>query len=151
MNRRRLILAPLALFLTLLAAQRTWAHSFALGTIEIGHPWAEPAVGDVAVLFMALANMGDKSDRLVGASTPIADAAVFENYGDHPVDHFELQPKRPVALRPGGRHIALRGLKRRLAVGDSFPLTLRFAAAGSTTVTVLVERGPEAPVQSPSR
>ncbi len=94
---------------------------------------------------MALANLGDKPDRLVGAATPIAAAATFQDYGNRPVEAFDLPPKLPVALRPGGRHMVLQGLKRPLNVGDSFPLALRFAVAGESTVMALVEHGPAEP------
>jgi len=144
MNRRSLLLAPLTLLLAL-GASRARAHSYTLRAIEIGHPWAEPSTGDVAAVFMALANMGDKPDRLIGAATPIADAVLFQDYGNRPIDAFDLLPKQPMALRPGGRRIVLQGVKRRLAAGDDFPLTLRFAAAGNTTIMVLVEHGPAEP------
>lgn len=138
MNRRSLLLAPLTLLLAL-GASRARAHSYMLGAIEIGHPWAEPSTGDVAAVFMALANMGDKPDRLVGAATPIADAVLFQDYGNRPIDAFDLPPKRPMALRPGGRRVVLQGVKHRLAAGDDFPLTLRFANAGQITVMVMVQ------------
>jgi|SRR5215469_21338 len=145
MNRRSLILAPLTLALTALGASRVHAHSYTLGTIEIGHPWAEPSTGDVAAVFMALANMGDKPDRLIGAATQFADAAMFQDYGNRPVDAFDLPPNRPVALRPGGRRVVLQGVKHRLAAGDEFPLTLRFANAGQTAVMVMVQQQPSEP------
>src|SRR5690348_2586799 len=138
MNRRNLLLAPLTLFLAL-GASRARAHSYMLGAIEIGHPWAEPSTGDVTAVFMALANMGDKPDRLIGAATPIADAVLFQDYGNRPIDAFDLPPKRPMALRPGGRRVVLQGVKHRLVAGDDFPLTLRFANAGQITVMVMVQ------------
>jgi len=99
---------------------------------------------------MALENMGDKPDRLTGAATPIANAVLFQDYGDRPIDAFDLPVKRPVALRPGGRRIVLQSIKRRLAAGDEFPLTLRFAVAGEITVMVLVERAPTGPMTPPT-
>ncbi|MGH7013103.1 MAG: copper chaperone PCu(A)C [Stellaceae bacterium] len=145
MNRRSLLIAPLVCLLASLGAPRARAHSYKLGMIEIGHPWAEPSTGDIAAVFMALANMGDKPDRLTGAAAPIADAVLFQDYGNHPVDSFALQPKQPVALRPGGPRIVLQSVKRPLVIGDDFPLTLRFAAAGDITVMVVVEHGPAEP------
>ncbi|HYL32535.1 MAG TPA: copper chaperone PCu(A)C [Stellaceae bacterium] len=140
MNRRSLLLAPLTVLLAVLGVSRVRAHSYTLGAIEIGHPWAEPSAGDVAAVFMALANTGDKPDRLIGAATPIADAALFQDYGNRPIDGFDLPPKRPVALRPGGRRVVLQGVKQRLAANDDFPLTLRFANAGQITVMVTVQQ-----------
>jgi len=141
MNRRSLLLAPLML----VVARRAFAHSFALGTIEIGHPWAKPSATEAAAIFMALGNTGDKPDRLIGGTTPIAAQVLFRDRGGEPLAYYDLRPKRPVALRPGGRYIALHGLQRPLAIDDRFPLTLRFAEAGAITVMVLVEPGPEEP------
>ena len=150
MNRRSLLVASLASLLAPLGPTRARARSYKLGAIEIGHPWAEPPTGDVAAVFMALANMGDKPDRLVGASTPIADTVLFQDSGNQPVAGFDLKPKQPIALQPGGRRIVLQGVKRKLSVEDAFPLTLRFASAGSVTVLVQVESGPAWPKPSPA-
>lgn len=150
MNRRNLLLAPLTLLLAPIGASAVRAHSYTLGAIQIGHPWAEPSTNDVAAVFMALENMGDKPDRLTGAATPIANAVLFQDYGNRPVDAFDLPVKRPVALRPGGRRIVLQSIKRRLAAGDDFPLTLGFAAAGEITVMVLVERESTEPMTPPT-
>ena len=49
MNRRNLLLAPLTLLLAPFGASPVRAHSYTLGKIEIGHPWAEPSTGDVTV------------------------------------------------------------------------------------------------------
>lgn len=150
MNRRNLLFAPLTLLLAPFAASAVRAHSYTLGAIQIGHPWAEPSTSDVAAVFMALANMGDKPDRLTGAATLIANAVLFQDYGNRPVDAFDLPVKQPLALRPGGRRIVLQSIKRRLAAGDDFPLTLRFADAGEVTVMVLVERAPTEPMTPPA-
>jgi copper(I)-binding protein len=45
-------------------------------------------------------------------------------------------------LRAGRPHLALRGITQPLVAGDAFPLTLRFAGAGSIEVTVMVEAAP---------
>ncbi|HXP12180.1 MAG TPA: copper chaperone PCu(A)C [Stellaceae bacterium] len=140
MKRRLVLLAPLALAVI---PRRALAHSFTLGPIEIGHPWAKPTVTEAAALFMALYDTGDKPDRLAGASTPIATQVIFRDTGGDALEYYDLRPKRPLALRPGGRYIALHGLKKPLAIDDAFPLTLIFSTAGRITVSVLVEEGPD--------
>ena len=54
------------------------------------------------------------------------------------IEAVEVHPGAPAVLRPGGNHIMLIGLTRKLIKGDSFPLTLRFAKSGSVTVTVAI-------------
>jgi copper(I)-binding protein len=58
----------------------------------------------------------------------------------HPVDGVAVQPGSPTVLKPGGVHVMLMQLKHPLKVGDTFPLTLRFAKAGDREVTVHVEK-----------
>ena len=139
MQRRILLAAPLAL----LAARVASAHSYQLGAIEIGHPWARPSGTEAAAVFVALSNTGRSNERLVGGATPIARELLLRAEDGAPLDSLELLPRHPVALRPGRKYIALRGLKRPLALDDSFPLTLRFDRAGEITITVMVEAGPE--------
>lgn len=139
MLRRALLLAPLSLLLARVAS----AHSYKLGAIEIGHPWARPSATGKAAVFLALANTGYDSDRLTGASTPIAHEVFLREFDGTSLEELDLPPHRPVALRPGGRYIALLGLSDPLALDDSFQLTLRFASAGEITVTVRVEDAPE--------
>ncbi|HYM04859.1 MAG TPA: copper chaperone PCu(A)C [Stellaceae bacterium] len=139
MRRRDLLLAPFLL----LAPRPVAAHSYALGPIEVGHPWARPSITGAAAVFMALGNTGKSSDRLIAAMSPIAEQVFLRAEDGSEVEYYELLPRRPVALRPGGKYIGLRGVKGLLALEDSFPMTLRFAAAGDMEVTVTVEDGPE--------
>ena len=122
-------------------ATAAFAHSFKLGAIEIGHPWMPPASGATATVNFALANQGTELDRLVGAATPIGQAALLDA-AEAPMNEIPLMPHRPIALRAGHPHVALSGLAKPLAAGASFPLTLQFAKAGAITVTVLVEAVP---------
>ena len=138
MHRRTLLLLPPALLL----ARAASAHSYKLGAIEIGHPWARPSVTGKAAVFLALANTGHDTDRLVGGSTPIAAEVILRAANGEPLEEIDLPPHRPVAFRPGGKYIALLGLKGPLALDDRFPLTLRFAGAGEITVTVIVADAP---------
>jgi periplasmic copper chaperone A len=139
MRRRLLLAAPLAL----VAARAAWAHSYQLGRIEIGHPWARPSVNEAAAVFLALSNTGRRADRLAGGTTPIAQEVLLRAEDGSPLEYLELLPHHPLALRPGRKYIALHGLKGPLALDDSFPLTLRFDRAGEITLTVMIEAGPE--------
>jgi periplasmic copper chaperone A len=139
MHRRILLAVPLALA----AARAASAHSYRLGAIEIGHPWARPSGIEAAAVFVALSNTGRTSERLVGGATPIARDVLLRAEDGAPLEYLELPPHHPLALRPGRKYIALIGLKRPLALDESFPLTLRFDRAGDVTVTVMVEAGPE--------
>lgn len=141
MNRRVLLLAPLALSCARAAA--AGGKSFTLGPISIVHPWVPPAVTEAAALFMHLVNDGPSNERLIAASTPVAGTVILRARDGTPLEYYDLWPKRPVELAPGRRYIALRDLKAPLALDDTFPVTLRFANAGEITVTAIVEAGPD--------
>jgi periplasmic copper chaperone A len=141
MNRRVLLLAPLALYAG--RARAAGGKSFTLGPISIVHPWAPPAVTEAAALFMRLVNNGPNHERLIAASTPVAATVIFRAHDGTPLEYFDLWPQRPVELAPGRRYIALRDLKGPLALDDTFPVMLRFANAGDITITAIIEAGPE--------
>jgi periplasmic copper chaperone A len=104
------------------------------------------APGGTGVVYMTVANQGAADDSLTALSTPIADKADMHRTvkGDggimkmEAVDTLPVKAKDAVTFGPGGLHVMLMGLKKPLAVGDSFPLTLTFAKAGPVTVTVSV-------------
>jgi copper(I)-binding protein len=133
---------PIAVTIALLAAVPALAHSFRLGAIEIGHPWAPPSGAGDGAVYLALSNRGSAADRLVAASSPRAQSVELRGGDDSLLPEITLEPKRPLALRAGRPHLALRAVTQPLAAGDTFPLTLRFAGAGSVEVTVMVEAAP---------
>ena len=136
---RRSLLAAL---LSSLAAAGARAHSYILGSVEIGHPWARPTSAQLGVTYCVLAIKGDGSDRLLGAQTPVAERVELRTAAGEAVPAIEIASGRPVVLRPGKPYLGLVGLKEPLKLGDSFPLTLRFDFAGEITVTVMVETVP---------
>jgi periplasmic copper chaperone A len=137
----------LALATLSLAAVGAQAHSFKLGAIEIGHPYAratapgQPSGGG----YLSLSNAGT-NDRLLSASAEVAKAVELHTMtmeGDvmrmRQVDGIELPAGKKVELKPGGPHIMFIGLKAPLKQGDKFPLKLKFEKAGEVTVEVNVE------------
>ena len=139
----RLIVGTALALATLTAA----AHSFKVGNITIGHPYARPSIPgqQVGGGYLKLVN-GGAADRLVSAATPAAASVEIHSMtmdGDvmrmHPVDAIELPSGATVKLQPGGYHLMLMGLKAPLKAGDRIPLTLKFEKAGKVVVTVNVE------------
>jgi hypothetical protein len=136
---RRSLLAAL---LSSLAATGARAHSYVLGSVEIGHPWARPTDAKLGAAYCVLAIKGNGSDRLLGSETPVAERIELRTAAGEAVPAIEISSGRPVVLRPGKPYLALVGLKRALKLGESFPLTLRFDLAGEIAVTVMVEIAP---------
>jgi periplasmic copper chaperone A len=130
-----------------LLALPAFAHSYKLGTIIIGHIWgrATAVAAQTASVYVPLLNKGTAADHLLSASTPIAEnVAIHESYQDNGIAKMralptlELAPNTPVAMRPGGKHLMLLGLKKQLNQGDKFPLILRFAKAGTIEVEAMI-------------
>lgn len=134
-----------------LMAGQAQAHGFKLGALHIDHPYATPSENDTGhVFFRRLTNEGAQADRLVEASTPVAQRVVLQRKNPHeetasisPVAHIELPPHGKVPFRhdsPEGYVLALQGLSSPLKVGDRFTVTLRFAHAGTRQVEVWVQQ-----------
>jgi copper(I)-binding protein len=106
----------------------------------------------VLFVYMTISLGKGVDDMLIGATSPVAGkidllAPLPKGKGEslEPVMALELENHAPTVLQPGEAHLILRGVKQRLKVGDSFPITLRFANAGSRDVIVkLLELPPDA-------
>ncbi len=133
--------------------------SFTSGAVTVERPWsrATPQGADVAVGYLTIRNAGDTPDRLVSASSAIA-----ERVGPHSMASTDgvmrmrplpqgiaIPPHGSVVLAPNGDHLMFESLKRPLKVEERFPATLTFEKAGAVPVTFTVEaigaRSPNAP------
>lgn len=116
--------------------------------ITVSSPWARASAPNApnGAAYLEIANAGKDADRLLSASSPVADKVELHTHlmdngvmKMRPVEGFEVAPGAPQVLRPGGNHIMLMGLKQTLKPGASFPVTLTFAKAGAITVEVPVQ------------
>jgi copper(I)-binding protein len=145
MQLRSLFVFTAALALSTVAA----AHSFTVGNLRIGHPFARATVPGQAsgAAYMTIENSGKDGDKLVGVASPAAsDSQIHSMTMDgtlmkmREVAAIDIQPAAKVSLKPGDAyHIMLTGLKQPLKAGDKFPLTLTFEKAGKVEVIVNVE------------
>src|SRR5690606_35945517 len=104
------------------------------------HPWtrATPGAATVGAGFLTLVNRGGEDDRLTGARTPIAERVEIHTHRVEdgvmrmrPVEGGVALPAGgTVTFEPGGLHLMMIGLDRKLVAGESVPLTLDFAEAG---------------------
>ncbi|MFT3905290.1 MAG: copper chaperone PCu(A)C [Steroidobacteraceae bacterium] len=137
MSRTLCALAMLCLGTVAVAAQ----------TLHVMQPTASatPPTATTAAVYLMVHNAGASSDRLIGASTPIADKVeihTVEMKGDvmqmRPVDGLDLAVGGMIEFATGKQHLMLVGLKQPLKAGDKFELTLKFAKAGELKVNVPV-------------
>jgi periplasmic copper chaperone A len=127
------------------------AHDYTADGLKIDHPWARPTIGTLRVTaaYLILENQSGKSDKLVSASAAIADRVeLHESVVEdgvvkmkHLPNGLEIPSGEKVELKPKGLHLMVMGLKQPLAVGDSFPMTLKFADRGDVDVEVKIEMG----------
>ncbi|MFQ5764689.1 MAG: copper chaperone PCu(A)C [Rhodospirillales bacterium] len=147
----------LALCAALSAAPAVAGDSVKAGKLVIFNAWARatPGYTGTAAAYVSIHNHGLTPDRLVGASSPVASRVALHatKYTDGVMrmlrlDDISVEAGEKRILEPGGLHLMLTGLNRRLRTGERFPMVLRFKDSGEVTVTVEVMRvgakGPEA-------
>lgn len=148
MTRLRLTATTLAAALAL-APMVTPPRALADGSgdIMLMHAWSRPAAqGHNAVVYLNIANKGAIEDKLVGASSPVAERVEIHRStmedGIHrmrEVESIAVPAGGSATLEPGSYHIMLIDLKFVLIAEESFPVTFTFEKAGEITMTVSVE------------
>lgn len=125
----------------------TQAQTPAANAIVVEQAWARatPRGAKTGAAYMTLVNNGTSADRLLGATTPLADKIEFhrETKDDgvsrmRAVPDVEVQPGAKVVFRPGEIHMMMVGLTQPLTEGQSLPLTLQFERARSIVVTAAI-------------
>lgn len=118
-----------------------------VGPIEIGHAWARatPPMAPAGGGFLELKNTGATADALIAAKADVSERTELHTHikdGDvmkmRQVERIDIPAGGAVALQPGSFHVMFIGLKKPLAAGESFPVTLTFEKAGSVTVPMKV-------------
>jgi copper(I)-binding protein len=116
-----------------------------VGEVAIRDAWARASLGQMrsGAAYLTLEVTGDRAERLIAVASPIAENATLHTHvmdGDvarmRPLAAIEIAPGAPTVLAPGGLHIMLTGLERRLVEGETFPLSLTFERAGTVAIEV---------------
>lgn len=103
-------------------------------------------MGGTAAAFMTITNAAATDDRLVSAKTDAAKVAEIHEMKDvggvmkmSPLpDGLPIPAGATVALKPGGYHVMLLGLKNDLRPGDRYQLSVTFEQAGEVMLDVPV-------------
>lgn len=122
-------------------------HAQDLKSLQIDKAVARATMGKQAngAAYLQIVNQG-ADDVLLSASSPIAAKVEIHTMtmeGDvmkmRALPQLELKSGQTLTMKPGnGAHIMLMGLKKPLAIGDTFPLTLSFRKAGKVDTSVEV-------------
>lgn len=130
MIRRAFLLIALFALLAPGGTAPAWA-----GEVTIVSAWARASAGRVpnGAAYVQVRNEGSATVKLVGASSPVAERTAIHSHETvdgmmrmQPVDAWPIAPGATAAMVPGGHHLMLMKLRRRLVEGEIFPLTLRF-------------------------
>jgi copper(I)-binding protein len=122
------------------------------GALEMHKPWARSSSSrhqssDLAGAFVSITNKGPDDDRLVGASSPLAERIELQGIKVVGAD-IDMRPMangvvvqagHTTTLKPRGYHLLLHGVKEPLAKGSMLPVTLTFEKAGAVAVEFVVE------------
>ena len=122
-----------------------WVRAAAMPEMDVNSNSSMPSSGHMgggnSAAYMVLRNSGDQADRLVSATSDVAESVelhISQTENDvttmRPVEYIEVPPGGETELKPGGLHIMLIGLKHELKAGDKVKLTLAFEKAGTISV-----------------
>lgn len=128
----------------------------AAASVTVEGAWARPAKTDAAMgatsaIYFTLHNAGTADDALVGAKAEAVagKTEVHETVMDasgamkmQPAPRVAVPAGGAVEFKPGGLHVMLMDLKKDLAEGDTFQVTLTFEKSGEKTVDVTVKAQP---------
>jgi periplasmic copper chaperone A len=129
------------------------------GDLVISQPWsrAAPRGAETASSYLTIENKGATADRLVGASSDVAEKIQIEQISMvgggmqvKPVDGgLGISPGEKLVLAPGANRLGLLKLKSPLKKGTKVSMTLEFEKAGRVAVSFDVlgpaAKGPAAP------
>lgn len=110
--------------------------------IEPGYVNASPA-GDAGSAYFTVRNGASLPDTMT--SVAVAGAATAQLHAltgagrMTPLEHAVVPARGALALRPGEAHLMFEAMARKIALGDTIAVSLRFARAGAVTVSLVVE------------
>ena len=135
--------------LAALAASVLAAPALAEG-IEVHDSYARVSsmMANSGAAFMVIHNHGTTGDRLIGASSDVAEKVELHTHKEdaggvmrmiHVEEGFDLPAGGEIVMARGGHHVMFLGLKRELAHGDMVTVTLDFETAPDLVVEVPVD------------
>jgi copper(I)-binding protein len=134
----RQVVAPLAIA-ALVLSNGASAHEHTHKDIKIVHPWVPETEGVQVALRVTLRNSGQKAERLLRASTPIATDVTIVGTSGKDKSAISIPARGELVLKSDGPQILLSGLKKPLRAYDDFDVTFVFERAGPVKVDVIVE------------
>ena len=116
--------------------------------VHIISPWAKPNYGPNGAVYFTIHNHGKQPLHLVSASSPLSTRVeIHEHVHEKGVmkmrkvkGDLEILSLDLITFEPGGLHVMLFNMKKKLKVGDELPLTLKFRDGTETKLKVKVSK-----------
>jgi copper(I)-binding protein len=131
----------------LVAAGSAAAHETKHKSLTVIHPWVHETETPEATLHIRIKNTGRAAERLLRATSPLADKIVVLDPQGKESKGLVISGRGELSMKAGGPQIVLTGIRKALRAYDYFDLTLVFEKAGEVRVEVMVE---EATDKAPS-
>ncbi|MDP1891974.1 MAG: copper chaperone PCu(A)C [Gemmatimonadaceae bacterium] len=137
------LFVPASLLALAAACGGTDTSAVAVRPLEVQRAWARPAdSGVVSAVYLVIVNGDTSPATFIGAASALAESVSLHEtmqMGDMvhmmPLDSAQvIAANDSLVLTEGAKHLMVTGLRRKLAAGDSLPLTLSFA--GNKTIAV---------------
>ena len=116
------------------------------GEIEITGAWARASVSKNGAAYLTIQNHGDRAHLLIGAETPLARKVEIHTHtmdGQimrmRKTEKIGIAPNKSIKMAPGGIHLMLINLERKLQQGEEFPLLVKFQSIDPINIKVKVE------------
>lgn len=137
----------LRFFLMIALMVASVGQTVAAASVRIEKQWARVSNVDNSALFLTIINEGEMPDRLLSASTDVAQTVELHTHirdGDifrmRPVKTIDVAAHSETILEPGGRHIMLIDLKQALVENTTIRVALTFEKAGVITIKAPVRK-----------
>ena len=118
----------------------------ATGKIDIKAAWARASVSKNGAAYLTIYNHGNRAHLLTGAKTPVAQKVEIHTHtmdGQimrmRKIDSIGIAPNKTIKMAPGGIHLMLLNLERKLQKGEEFPLVIKFESIDPINIKVKVE------------
>jgi copper(I)-binding protein len=115
------------------------------GDLMVKGVWSRATSAQNGAAYMTIFNQGQGMDWLVAVESPVAKKVELHTHSMKDgvmrmrrISAVKVYPGEPVVLAPGGKHVMLKGLNRKLKEGQNFAVTLVFENAEKVTVDVVV-------------
>lgn len=117
------------------------------GDLMVKDVWSRATPARNGVAYMTIFNHGAGMDRLVAAESDVAKKVELHTHSMKDgvmrmrrISAVEVHPGEPAVMAPGGNHVMLMGLHKKLEEGQTFTVTLIFEKAGKIAVDVSVRK-----------